>query len=59
MAKVFATAKGAAMKENTWVEGQEISCSQPLADLFIEKGVATAEKVEPETISKPNSKKSK
>jgi hypothetical protein len=44
--KVFVTAKGAAMKENDWVEGQEISCSDPVGNLFIEKGIATAEKVE-------------
>lgn len=43
MAKVFITAKGGAMKETTWVEGQEISCSEPLANLFIEKGIATAQ----------------
>ncbi len=44
--KVFVTAKGAAMKENNWIEGQEISCSDPVGNLFIERGIATAEFVE-------------
>lgn len=71
MAKVFVTAQGAAMKTNTWLEGQEISCSPQLAELFIEKGIATAEyKAKPEQpasapkdtpkeqVQKPKNKKS-
>lgn len=43
---VFVTAKGAAMKTNSWSEGQEISCSNEVAALFIEKGIATESKSE-------------
>lgn len=43
MTKVFITAQGAAMKTNNWTEGQEISCSDAVAELFIAKGIATSE----------------
>lgn len=46
MRKVFITEQGAAMKTNDWKQGQEISCSETVAELFISKGIATAEKVE-------------
>ena len=65
MKTVFVTAQGAAMKTNDWTEGQEISCSESVAELFISKGIATAEKVEAKTESpaivqpKTNNKKSK
>jgi hypothetical protein len=42
--KVYATKKGEENKANSWKEGQEIECSEKLADYFITHGVATKTK---------------
>lgn len=39
--KVYCTAKGAELKANTWVEGQEIEMSTILADHLIESGIVS------------------
>jgi len=39
--KVFVTAKGAEMKENSWIEGQEVEMSSILAKDFIENGIVS------------------
>lgn len=39
--KVYCTAKGAEMKANTWIEGQEIEMSTILAEHLIESGVVS------------------
>lgn len=38
--KLIVTEKGAKLDINTWVKGQEISCSDSLGELFIKKGYA-------------------
>lgn len=38
--KVIVTEKGAKMKSNNWIEGQEIECHENIGNYFIEKGIA-------------------
>lgn len=43
MKAVYITAQGAGMKTNNWTEGQVVTCSDALAELFISRGIATAQ----------------
>lgn len=48
--KLIVTEKGSKLQTNTWKEGQEIKCSDSLAELFIKNGYvvdADAEEVKP------------
>jgi hypothetical protein len=38
MAKLIVTKKGADLKHNDWIEGQEITCHENLAEMFKENG---------------------
>lgn len=55
MKKVIVTEKGASLKTNNWIEGQEIECSESLANHFIERGIA----IDPEKGVKPKEVKPK
>jgi hypothetical protein len=59
MKKVYITSQGASMKENNWTEGQEITCSESVANLFIEKGIATAEPAEAKAAENKSDKTTK
>lgn len=59
--KLFVTEKGAKMKSNKWIEGQEIECHENIGNLFITKGIAVAslepKKDKEEDKDKPKTKK--
>lgn len=41
--KLIVTEKGAKLPTNTWKEGQEIKCSETLAELFLKNGYVVDE----------------
>ena len=59
MAKLIVTKKGSEVKGNDWKEGQEITCHENIAKLFIKNGWAKLEGAEEpkEVKSKTTTKK--